>query len=435
MASRELVVLGTASQAPTRARNHNGYFLRWDAAGLLFDPGEGTQRQMLFAGVTASQVTGICVTHFHGDHCLGLPGVLQRMALDQVAHPVTVSYPAESGEYFGRLRHAALFHDSLALAQRPLPATGLTGTAVTGTAPPGTASTGTAPPGTAVTGTAPPAAALVTQTPAFRLEARPLSHRVPTVGYRLAEPDGRRMLPAALAARGISGPDIALLQKAGAITLPNGAVVTVDEVSELRRGQKFAFVMDTRICDAAVELARDADLLVCEATFADAEAGLADSYGHLTAGQAGQIAAEAGARTLVMTHFSQRYRPEELAKFADEAAASFTGDIVVASDLDRIPVPPRRLGEYMFGFSGAITPEKPNICGGPWDRGPHCGAGVNHNPRPVARGSLLACGEPGRYPQAGNLCGGDCRCRPMVGTWLLLANSAPILTAPSPTAF
>src|SRR5215469_15409679 len=112
MPSRELVVLGTASQAPTRTRNHNGYFLRWDASGLLFDPGEGTQRQMLFAGVTASSVDFICVTHFHGDHCFGLPGVLQRMALDEVTHPVDVSYPAESAEFFGRLRHAALFRDS-----------------------------------------------------------------------------------------------------------------------------------------------------------------------------------------------------------------------------------------------------------------------------------------------------------------------------------
>jgi ribonuclease BN (tRNA processing enzyme) len=93
---RELVVLGTASQAPTRSRNHNGYFLRWDDEGLLFDPGEGTQRQMLFAGVTASQITRICITHFHGDHCLGLPGVLQRMSLDRVPHVVEVCYPAES---------------------------------------------------------------------------------------------------------------------------------------------------------------------------------------------------------------------------------------------------------------------------------------------------------------------------------------------------
>ena len=86
VSNRELVVLGTASQAPTRSRNHNGYFLRWDDEGLLFDPGEGTQRQMLFAGVTASQVTRICITHLHGDHCLGLPGVLAR-DLDRIPVP------------------------------------------------------------------------------------------------------------------------------------------------------------------------------------------------------------------------------------------------------------------------------------------------------------------------------------------------------------
>ena len=102
MSNRELVVLGTASQAPTRSRNHNGYFLRWDDEGLLFDPGEGTQRQMLFAGITASQITRICITHFHGDHCLGLPGVLARMSLDRVPHTVEVSYPAGSREVFGR---------------------------------------------------------------------------------------------------------------------------------------------------------------------------------------------------------------------------------------------------------------------------------------------------------------------------------------------
>ena len=107
VSDRELVVLGTASQAPTRSRNHNGYLLRWDGEGLLFDPGEGTQRQMIFAGVTASQITRICITHFHGDHCLGLPGVLQRMSLDRVPHVVDACYPAQNQEVFTRLRHAA----------------------------------------------------------------------------------------------------------------------------------------------------------------------------------------------------------------------------------------------------------------------------------------------------------------------------------------
>ena len=120
MANRELVILGTASQAPTRVRNHNGYLLRWEDEGLLFDPGEGTQRQMLLAGVRASEISRICITHFHGDHCLGLPGVLQRLSLDRVAHEVACYYPAEGQEFFRRLRHAAIFHDLATLREHPV---------------------------------------------------------------------------------------------------------------------------------------------------------------------------------------------------------------------------------------------------------------------------------------------------------------------------
>lgn len=306
--SRELVVLGTASQAPTRLRNHNGYLLRWDADGLLFDPGEGTQRQMLFAGVTASQITGIGITHFHGDHCLGLPGVIQRMALDRVPHEVGAYYPAEGREFFARLRHAALFRESTKLREHPVTGEGVL------------AEGGTRFP--------------------FRLEARRLSHSAPAIGYRLAEPDGRRMLPDKLAAAGIEGPDIGLLQRQGSLAV-RGRVVTIDQVSEPRPGQRFAFIMDTRLCDGAFELAERADMLVCEATFAASEATLAREYGHLTAGQAGRIAAESGARLLVLTHFSQRYDAPGVQRFAVEAAEQFGGEVVIAADLDRIPVPPR----------------------------------------------------------------------------------------------
>ena len=312
MADRELVVLGTASQAPTRRRNHNGYLLRWDGEGLLFDPGEGTQRQMLLAGVTASQVTWICITHFHGDHCLGLPGVLARMALDRVSHPVQVCYPADSRAVFTRLRHAALFRDTVDLREWPV---GDDGT--------------------------------VTGGPAFRLEARRLSHGVPAVGYRLVEPDGRRMLPGRLAAAGIAGPDVGRLQREGSL-LAGDRLVTAEQMSEPRPGQRVAFIMDTRLCDAAFALADRADMLICESTFADADAGLAREYGHLTAGQAGRIAAESDARLLVLTHFSQRYEhdPSGTQRLADQAAAAFGGQVVLAADLDRITVPARRQADH-----------------------------------------------------------------------------------------
>ncbi len=305
MPNRELVVLGTASQTPTRTRNHNGYLLRWEADGLLFDPGEGTQRQMLFAGVTASQITRICITHFHGDHCLGLPGVLQRISLDRVAHQVDVHYPAESEPVYRRLRHAALYRDVASLRDRPVRAAGS-----------------------------------VASTPAFTLEAHPLLHGVPTFGYRLAEPDGRRMLPDKLLALGITGPDVGLLKLRGEL-VTGGRRVTVDQVSDRRPGQRFAFIMDTGLCDAAFQLADQADMLVCEATFADADAALAREYQHLTASQAGRIAAESRSRLLVLTHFSQRYGPEDAQRLAGEAASAFGGQVVLAHDLARIPVPAR----------------------------------------------------------------------------------------------
>jgi ribonuclease Z len=301
---RELVVLGTASQVPTRARGHNGYLLRWDGEGLLFDPGEGAQRQMLQAGVSVTDVTRICLTHFHGDHCLGVPGVVQRLSLDRVPHPVDAYYPASGRRYFDRLRHACAFHETAVLRERPVDAEGEVARGGFGV-----------------------------------LSARRLVHAVDAYGYRLVEPDGRRMRPDLLARHGIVGPAVGRLQRDGTLTV-DGRTVTVEQVSEARRGQRFAFVMDTRLCDGVYALAEGADLLVIESTFLEQDAGLAWRYGHLTAGQAARVAAESGVRTLVLTHFSQRY--PDPGGFADEARRHFDGELVVAADLMRVPVPPRR---------------------------------------------------------------------------------------------
>ncbi len=305
MSVRELVVLGTASQAPTRHRNHNGYLLRFGGHGLLFDPGEGTQRQLLLAGVPASAITRICLTHLHGDHCLGLPGVLQRLALDRVAHPVVLHHPASGATYVERLRRATPYEDPVDLRVEPVGRDG---------GPLGDLGGGLA------------------------LSACPLDHRIDAVGYRLAEPDGRRMRPDLLAAAGVHGPAVGALARAGSLEI-DGRTVRLEEVSEPRRGQVVAFVMDTRPCPGAEALAAGADLLVIESTFLSADVDLAEAYGHLTARQAGEIAAGAGVRRLVLTHFSQRYR--DAAAFGEEAAAVFDGDVVVAADLDRIPLPPR----------------------------------------------------------------------------------------------
>ncbi|MBY8887837.1 ribonuclease Z [Streptomyces sp. PTM05] len=301
MSVRELVVLGTASQVPTRHRNHNGYVLRWDGEGIMFDPGEGTQRQMLHAGVAAHDLTRICVTHFHGDHSLGLAGVIQRINLDRVPHEITAHYPASGERFFERLRYATAYRETVALTRSPVAADGVIAT-----------------------------------TEAFTLEARRLSHPVESFGYRLVEPDGRRMLPERLAEHGISGPAVGELQRGGVV-----GGVTLADVSAPRPGQRFAFVMDTRLCDGVHALADGCDMLVVESTFLAADTALAREHGHLTAEQAAKVAAGAGVRHLVLTHFSQRY-PDATAFEREARDAGFTGRLTIARDLDRVPVPKRR---------------------------------------------------------------------------------------------
>ena len=304
MSSRELVVLGTASQSPTRQRNHNGYLLHWDGEGILFDPGEGTQRQFRFVDVTAAATTRICISHFHGDHCLGLPGMIMRLALDRGHLPVPIHYPAGGEEYFQRLCLATAGQEDTEVIPCPVHEAGI-----------------------------------IHVDPEFTIRSAPLRHKVDTVGYRLEEPDGLHFVPDRLDARGIEGPSIGRLREAGSIDI-DGRTVTLDEVTEPRRGQSFAYVLDTAWCEGALELAAGADMLLCESTFLSSEEQLAEEHGHLTARQAGRLAAEAGVRLLVLTHFSARYRDE--LRFAEEAALEYDGEIVVAADFDRIPLPPRR---------------------------------------------------------------------------------------------
>lgn len=316
MSTYELVVLGSASMIPTRERNHNGYMLRWAGRNILFDPGEGTQRQCTLAGVSPSGVTDICITHFHGDHCLGLPGMIQRLSQDRITRTIPVAYPDAGQEYFDRLRTSSIFHDITQLAPRPLPEE------------PTTWDSG-----------------------GLCFEARPLDHRVPTLGYRISEPDGVRFLPDKLAASGVGGPDVGRLQEAGAIEI-DGRQVLLADVTEPKRGTAFAFIMDTRTCDAAVTLARGADMAVIESTYLETEGELADSYGHLTAASAARIAEEAGVGLLVLTHFSPRY--EEPQAFVDEARAIHPHTIL-ATDLERIPLP-RPPGGAGAGLAGVDEP-------------------------------------------------------------------------------
>jgi ribonuclease Z len=306
MSLRELLVLGSSSQVPTRERAHHASFLAWDDFGILFDPGEGTQRQMIFAGLAPPRITAICITHFHGDHSLGLAGVAQRLSLDGVDRPVPVLFPASGLPYFERLVRATIYRQVTELVPIPVSSEGE-----------------------------------VLRLDGARLFAAPLDHDVDVFGYRLVEDDGRTMDPERLRGAGIEGADVGELKRSGEIER-NGRRTGIEEVSSPRPGQVFSFVMDTRPCGGASRLLEKADLALCESTYLEEEAPLAAAHGHLTALQAARLAREAGVRRLALTHFSQRYR--ELDRFREEAAAEHP-DVRICDDLSRVPVPARRSAE------------------------------------------------------------------------------------------
>lgn len=300
MSVRDIVILGCSSQQPTRFRNHGAYLVRWNDEGLLFDPGEGTQRQFIFADVAPPVVTRIFISHFHGDHCLGLGSMLMRLNLDKVTHPIHCYYPASGQKYFDRLRYGCIYKENITVVEHPVKRAGL-----------------------------------VEDDGKFRIEADFLDHGVENIGYRVTEPDTVKFNKEALKKLGLDGPIVRKLEKEGKVCIADRWVL-LEEVSHVRPGDAFVYVVDTRPCPEALELARGAKVLLCESTYLDEEKALAKEYKHMTAKQAAEIALKAGVHTLILTHFSARYRDPEL--FGNEARTIFPNTLV-AEDLRRFPFP------------------------------------------------------------------------------------------------
>lgn len=300
MTIRDLTILGCSSQQPTRFRNHGAYLLRWNNEGFLFDPGEGTQRQFIHANIPPTVITRILISHFHGDHCLGLGSILMRLNLDKVTHPIHCYYPASGKKYFDRLRYGTIYHETIQVIEHPVSSEGI-----------------------------------VHDDGSFRIEAKFLDHGVENIGWRITENDVRKYNQELLDAYGIKGPLVKELIKNGNLSIL-GKEVLLNDVSWIRKGESIAIVIDTRYCQNAIDLAKDARLLLCESTYQEEHHELAKKHYHLTAKQAALIAREANAHQLILTHFSARY--QNLKTFEVEAKSVFP-NTQVAEDLKSFPLP------------------------------------------------------------------------------------------------
>lgn len=302
MSTRDLTILGCSSQQPTRKRNHGAYLLRWHSEGLLFDPGEGTQRQFIHANIAPTCVNRIFVSHFHGDHCLGLGSMLMRLNLDKVSHPIHCYYPASGKKYFDRLRYGTVYHETIEVIEHPIYEDGL-----------------------------------VEETENFSIEAYSLDHGVDNLGYRIKEHDQRKFYKDKLQALGLRGSTMKELLDQGHITIGQERH-SLDMLSYLRPGDIFSYVSDTRDCTAARKVAKDASMLLCESTYLQEHCDLAYKHHHLTAKQAAQIAKDANVQELILTHFSARYLDQE--QFCEEAKEIFS-NCSAAKDLKTFIFPKR----------------------------------------------------------------------------------------------
>ncbi len=307
----DVIFLGTSSATPTPRRNVSSLALLTEKESLLLDAGEGTQRQILHSGFRRGRIDRILITHLHGDHIYGLIGLLASFQLNKREDPLLLAGPAGLARYVDFMKRLSQtdFAYELVIEEwenltEPTP---------------------------------------VLETDDYLLTAAPLRHRLTTLGYRLEEKPRLGRFDATRADElGVPfGPERGLLLRGEAITLADGRVVRPEDVvGEARPGTVLTFCTDTTYCAHSVALARDADLLIHEATFLPEDAAQARRTLHSTTEDAVRVAREAGAKHLALTHFSTRYMGDS--RPLQEAAERAWPGAILARDFLQVHV---RAGE------------------------------------------------------------------------------------------
>ena len=297
--------LGTGGAVPTTERAPSSLLVNREGDRLLLDCGEGTQRQMMRFG-TGFSVDHVFITHLHGDHVLGLPGLVQTMDFNDRERPLAIHCPPNTKRDLHDLVHAA-GHES-AFPVR-------------------------------IAEVSPGSVAL--EADEYEVRAFETDHRTRSQGYALVEDDrlGRFDRPKAEELGVPPGPKFGTLHEGEPVELDDGTIVRPEQVvGPPRPGRRFVYTADTRPQNRTVEVAADADLLVHDATFGDDMAERARQTAHSTGREAGEIAARAGAKRLALTHISSRYAGDASAIEA-EAREAFDGECFVPDDGQLIEVP------------------------------------------------------------------------------------------------
>ena len=269
---KEVIFLGTSSMAPTKERNHPSFVIRYGKELILFDCGEGTQRQLKYAKLSSNKISRIFISHWHGDHVLGLPGLLQTLAANNYNGKLEIFGPETTIKRINKLIEIFPFEREFTMNILEIKKDGL-----------------------------------IYENEKYSIFAREVEHSVKCFGFKFVEKDKINLDKKLLKKFGLKeGPYLQELKKGRNIRI-NGKTIKPTDVGRVIPGKKIGYIADTAICDNAYLIAQNTDILICEATFDQDLEEKARNRLHLTCKDAALIASQANAKKLVLFHFSQRY--------------------------------------------------------------------------------------------------------------------------------
>jgi ribonuclease Z len=298
--SMEITFLGTSQAIPTESRNHTAILLRYEDEMILVDCGEGTQRQFRKAHINPCKLTRILITHWHGDHVLGLPGLLQTLALNNYNQTLHIYCPKGTMHYLDDMLRMFAYVGKVQIERHEIDE------------------------------------GIFYDSKKFLLEAYRMRHAAYCLAYAFKEKDKARIDVRKLKkAKVPNGPLIGELQKGRDITV-NGKRIKSKDIVYREKGKRIAVIMDTVLNDNCYKAAKDSDLLICESTYISEDKEKAEEYLHLTAEQAAQIAKKSNSEKLILTHISQRY--EHATHLLMKEARKVFKNTLLAEDLMKLEV-------------------------------------------------------------------------------------------------